>query len=566
MGFTYGMNIRFLFATIYLYAPAGVCAQTGSQGSLESANACSECERLADRSINDFTTYRIFNEYEENNVPNPWMEAGIKSCEEFRWAYQCFQHCKDDLEPGVEYSYPLRYSHLEAILYKYCEPRWSPTKSCRMADTRICDKLHTKRLCGVELENYKRCTEDVLRESGQDCSGVCTTASRFYSTLLFQWDMDCKLRAAIDGRCLDYINLFCFGDLKDTDLSWGIFDRLNEDPVLQNLEEFCPTLEEPIECLQDTVDSSLMYFGFNLTKPCMSVEQEIGEIQQQWRDIIYPLCQGRSQEADYVNVNDLCGEMPMTERIPSTTTPTTTSTTTPTTSIHVNMTNTSNVTTNISSNTETTTGYMSNGNSCSECEKLADRSIDDFTTYRIFNEYERNNVPNPWMEAGIKSCEEFRWAYQCFQHCKDDLEPGVEYSYPPRYSHLEAILYKYCEPRWSPTKSCRMADTRICDKLHTKRLCGVELENYKRCTEDVLRESGQDCSGVCTPASRFYSTLLFQWDMECKLKTAIDGRCEDYINLFCFGDLKDTDLSWGIFDRLNEDPVLQNLEEFCPFW
>ncbi|XP_067950958.1 uncharacterized protein [Watersipora subatra] len=322
----YNQILALVAAFTCIYAPREAYAQGNNQSyeKLQPANPCSECERLADRSIDDFTTYRIFDEYEKNNVPNPWMEAGIKSCEEFRWAYQCFQHCKDNLESGVQYSYPPRYSHLEAILYKYCEPRWSPTKSCRMADTRICDKLHTKRLCGVDLENYKRCTEDVLRESGQDCSGVCTPASRFYSTLLFQWDMECKLKTAIDGRCGDYINLFCFGDLKDTDLSWGIFDRMNEDPLLQNLEDFCPRLEDPLVCLGDTVNTSLMYFGFNLTKPCISVQQEIKDIQQLWGDIIHPFCQGRSPGTVYIR--ELCGEMPTTERIPSTTTVKTTTT------------------------------------------------------------------------------------------------------------------------------------------------------------------------------------------------------------------------------------------------
>ena len=40
------------------------------------------------------------------------------------------------------------------------------------------------------------------------------------------------------------------------------------------------------------------------------------------------------------------------------------------------------------------------------------------------------------------------WAYQCFQHCRDELEPGVSYSYPSRYNHLETVIYKFCEPQW----------------------------------------------------------------------------------------------------------------------
>lgn len=45
-------------------------------------------------------------------------------------------------------------------------------------------------------------------------------------------------------------------------------------------------------------------------------------------------------------------------------------------------------------------------------------------------------------------CSEFVWALQCFQHCKDDLAPGVSYSYPPRYEHLQTVIYKFCEPQW----------------------------------------------------------------------------------------------------------------------
>lgn len=59
---------------------------------------------------------------------------------------------------------------------------------------------------------------------------------------------------------------------------------------------------------------------------------------------------------------------------------------------------------------------------------------------------------------------------------------------------------------------------------------------------DVLVESDQDCSGVCTPAKRYYKALMFQWDLECKLKMAVDGRCGDYVNLFCFGEMKVSDL------------------------
>ena len=55
---------------------------------------------------------------------------------------------------------------------------------------------------------------------------------------------------------------------------------------------------------------------------------------------------------------------------------------------------------------------------------------------------------------------------------------------------------------------------------------------------DVLEESDLDCSGVCTPARRYHKALLYQWEMECKLRLAVDGRCGDYINLYCFGDMK----------------------------
>ena len=55
---------------------------------------------------------------------------------------------------------------------------------------------------------------------------------------------------------------------------------------------------------------------------------------------------------------------------------------------------------------------------------------------------------------------------------------------------------------------------------------------------DVLEESDLDCSGVCTPARRYRKALVYQWEMECKLRLAVDGRCGDYINLYCFGDMK----------------------------
>ena len=42
---------------------------------------------------------------------------------------------------------------------------------------------------------------------------------------------------------------------------------------------------------------------------------------------------------------------------------------------------------------------------CQECEMLADRSIEYFTSYKFFKEFKRDNVPKPWKAAGIRSCE-----------------------------------------------------------------------------------------------------------------------------------------------------------------
>ena len=42
---------------------------------------------------------------------------------------------------------------------------------------------------------------------------------------------------------------------------------------------------------------------------------------------------------------------------------------------------------------------------CQECERLADRSIEYFTSYKFFKEFKRDNVTNPYKQAGIRSCE-----------------------------------------------------------------------------------------------------------------------------------------------------------------
>ena len=52
-------------------------------------------------------------------------------------------------------------------------------------------------------------------------------------------------------------------------------------------------LEDPPICMQETVDTWLMYFGFNLTMPCASVADDITYLQDQWNSIIAPLCADR---------------------------------------------------------------------------------------------------------------------------------------------------------------------------------------------------------------------------------------------------------------------------------
>jgi len=290
--------------------------------------ACAKCELLANRAFDYFTNFHFFKVNENNNETKPWKLAGEQSCDEFVWALQCFQHCKDDLAPGVSYSYPPRYEHLQTVIYKFCEPQWEgQDKRCRMADTRVCDMKYNKRSCGEELENWKQCMNETLEESDLDCSGVCTPARRYHKSLLYQWDLECKLRTAIDGRCGDYINLFCFGDMKDTDLSWGYFENMHTHDDDRNLTYFCEYLEEPPVCMQETVDTWLMYFGFNLTMPCSSVSDDIAILQKEWSDIVAPLCANRPNNTEMIQ--DVCGSLPTTDRMPSTTT--TTTTTLPTT-------------------------------------------------------------------------------------------------------------------------------------------------------------------------------------------------------------------------------------------
>ncbi|KAF6033455.1 hypothetical protein EB796_008237 [Bugula neritina] len=152
------------------------------------------------------------------------------------------------------------------------------------------------------------------------------------------------------------------------------------------------------------------------------------------------------------------------------------------------------------------TGFAMSDESCTECVILADRAIEYFTTFKFFKQFQKENIPKPWKAAGIRSCDEFVWAYQCFQHCKNDLEVGVSYSYPKQYKHLEVVISKYCESEWpvdGAVSQCRMADTRACDMLHNKQSCGHHLTDYVNCIDNVLKESGLDCSGCVHPPAVF---------------------------------------------------------------
>lgn len=61
---------------------------------------------------------------------------------------------------------------------------------------------------------------------------------------------------------------------------------------------------------------------------------------------------------------------------------------------------------------------------------------------------------------------------------------------------------------------------------------------YHKCVGEVLKDSDQDCSGVCTPARRHHKIVNFEWDAECRLKRSIDSGCIDYVQLYCFSDMK----------------------------
>jgi len=61
---------------------------------------------------------------------------------------------------------------------------------------------------------------------------------------------------------------------------------------------------------------------------------------------------------------------------------------------------------------------------------------------------------------------------------------------------------------------------------------------YKQCIEDTLEKSGQDCSGVCTPARRFHKMMTFNYDLDCTLRKAPDSRCNIIVSFFCFDEVK----------------------------
>jgi len=212
----------------------------------------------------------------------------------------------------------------------YCEGRYRPgDASCRFADTAICKK-HNRNQCGEQLEDYYKCVEDTLSLTGQDCTGDCTPARRWYKSEKFKWQMECDLRATFKSQCATIIQHFCFGPVKSTDISYGIYYNIDQDPAMaNNLTHACQVLESPYDCIHDATYWFYDYFGFNVTYACRGAENVTAKITSDWQEIVSPFC-GDSVPESANSVEDVCptpdpnNPPPEVYRSVSTTTTTTT--------------------------------------------------------------------------------------------------------------------------------------------------------------------------------------------------------------------------------------------------
>ena len=61
---------------------------------------------------------------------------------------------------------------------------------------------------------------------------------------------------------------------------------------------------------------------------------------------------------------------------------------------------------------------------------------------------------------------------------------------------------------------------------------------YYKCVEDTLALTGQDCTGHCTPAHRWYMSDKFKWQMECSLRATYKDQCTTIVQHLCFSPVK----------------------------
>lgn len=79
---------------------------------------------------------------------------------------------------------------------------------------------------------------------------------------------------------------------------------------------------------------------------------------------------------------------------------------------------------------------------------------------------------------------------------------------------------------------------------------------------EILTQTGQDCSGDCTPARRYFKSQKFVWDMECALKATYKSQCKDIVTIFCFADVKVLQIVLGTFSKKFDQLCIKNINYF----
>jgi len=294
---------------------------------------CRQCQLDAGLFLDRVKQKKYFDYFSRNDSVTNWFQlAGIKTCSEGDIMTECFKNCLSLLseEEKTELSNAHVYKQLNAMMSLYCERRYRPgDASCRFADTARCSK-YNRNMCGEELEMYYKCVEDTLALTGQDCTGHCTPARRWYMSDKFKWQMECSLRATYKDSCTTIVQHLCFSPVKSTDISYGIFYDMDKDPEMaNNLTHTCQVFESPYDCVHQATYWFYDYFGFNVSYACGGAENVTAQIVSDWADIISPFCGDNVPETSQT-LEDVCptpdanNPPPEVYRYVSTTTTTTT--------------------------------------------------------------------------------------------------------------------------------------------------------------------------------------------------------------------------------------------------